>query len=84
MWFAALNDWVVGCEKRVGTGTVAWTSGLEVQIFRTLHQRLPSLHDHPVSLGQDASITALVGLAHAASHFAPLLLPLVFPACMAE
>ncbi len=37
-----------------------------------------------VSLKQDASIIALVGLAHASSHFAHLLLPLMFPVFMKE
>ena len=35
-------------------------------------------------LKQDASIIALVGLAHASSHFAHLLLPLMFPVFMKE
>ncbi|MFZ4480489.1 MAG: MFS transporter [Rhodoferax sp.] len=42
---------------------------------------------HPplgVPLKQDASIIALVGLAHASSHFAHLLLPLMFPVFMKE
>ena len=38
----------------------------------------------PVPLKQDASIIALVGLAHASSHFAHLLLPLMFPVFMVE
>jgi MFS family permease len=37
-----------------------------------------------VPLRQDASIIALVGLAHASSHFAHLLLPLMFPVFMKE
>ena len=37
-----------------------------------------------VPLQQDASIIALVGLAHASSHFAHLLLPLMFPVFMKE
>ena len=37
-----------------------------------------------VPLGQDASIIGLVGLAHASSHFAHLLLPLMFPVFMKE
>ncbi len=37
-----------------------------------------------VPLRQDASIIALVGLAHASSHFAHLLLPLMFPVFMRE
>jgi MFS family permease len=37
-----------------------------------------------VPLKQDASIIALVGLAHASSHFAHLLLPLMFPVFMKE
>ena len=42
---------------------------------------------HPpltVPLKQDASIIGLVGLAHASSHFAHLLLPLMFPVFMKE
>jgi len=38
----------------------------------------------PVPLKQDATIIALVGLAHAASHFGHLLLPLMFPVFMTE
>lgn len=38
----------------------------------------------PVPLRQDATIIGLVGLAHAASHFATLLLPLMFPVFMKE
>ncbi|MBK9443971.1 MAG: MFS transporter [Comamonadaceae bacterium] len=41
---------------------------------------LPAL----VPLQQDAAIIGLVGLAHAASHFGHLLLPLMFPVFMAE
>lgn len=37
-----------------------------------------------VPLKQDAAIIALVGLAHASSHFAHLLLPLMFPVFMHE
>lgn len=37
-----------------------------------------------VPLQQDARIIALVGLAHASSHFAHLLLPLMFPVFMKE
>ncbi len=37
-----------------------------------------------VPLKQDASIIGLVGLAHASSHFAHLLLPLMFPVFMTE
>ena len=37
-----------------------------------------------VPLQQDAGIIALVGLAHASSHFAHLLLPLLFPVFMQE
>ena len=37
-----------------------------------------------VPLRQDAGIIALVGLAHASSHFAHLLLPLMFPVFMRE
>jgi MFS transporter, FSR family, fosmidomycin resistance protein len=37
-----------------------------------------------VPLRQDASIIALVGLAHASSHFGHLLLPLMFPVFMKE
>lgn len=38
----------------------------------------------PVPLQQDATIIGLVGLAHAASHFGHLLLPLMFPVFMLE
>ena len=38
----------------------------------------------PVPLQQDATIIGLVGLAHAASHFGHLLLPLMFPVFMVE
>ncbi len=38
----------------------------------------------PVPLRQDATIIGLVGLAHASSHFAHLLLPLLFPVFMRE
>jgi MFS family permease len=44
----------------------------------TLHSPLP------VPLRQDATIIGLVGLAHASSHFAHLLLPLMFPVFMKE
>ncbi len=37
-----------------------------------------------VPLGQDARVMALIGLAHASSHFAHLLLPVMFPAFLAE
>ena len=37
---------------------------------------------HSVPLRQDATIIGLVGLAHASSHFAHLLLPLMFPVFM--
>ncbi len=37
-----------------------------------------------VPLKQDAAIIGLVGLAHASSHFAHLLLPLMFPVFMSE
>lgn len=37
-----------------------------------------------VSLRQDARVIALVGLAHASSHFSHLLLPLMFPVFMKE
>ena len=37
-----------------------------------------------VPLRQDATVIALVGLAHAASHFGHLLLPLLFPVFMQE
>jgi MFS family permease len=37
-----------------------------------------------VPLQQDASVIGLVGLAHASSHFAHLLLPLMFPVFMQE
>ena len=44
-----------------------------------------SLHPPvPVPLRHDATIIALVGLAHASSHFAHLLLPLMFPVFMTE
>ncbi|MDO5290566.1 MAG: MFS transporter [Pseudomonadota bacterium] len=38
----------------------------------------------PVSLRQDAQVIGLVGLAHASSHFAHLLLPPLFPVFAAE
>lgn len=38
----------------------------------------------PVALRQDAAIIAMVGLAHASSHFSHLLLPLMFPVFMTE
>ncbi|MEP6970901.1 MAG: MFS transporter [Betaproteobacteria bacterium] len=38
----------------------------------------------PVPLRQDAAIIAMVGLAHASSHFSHLLLPLMFPVFMTE
>ena len=38
----------------------------------------------PVSLKQDAQVIGLVGLAHASSHFAHLLLPLMFPVFISE
>lgn len=38
----------------------------------------------PVPLRQDATIIGLVGLAHASSHFAHLLLPLLFPVFVRE
>jgi len=47
-------------------------------ISTTLHAPLG------VPLKHDASIIALVGLAHASSHFAHLLLPLMFPVFMKE
>ena len=37
---------------------------------------------HSIPLRQDATIIGLVGLAHASSHFAHLLLPLMFPVFM--
>ena len=37
-----------------------------------------------VPLRQDATIIGLVGLAHASSHFAHLLLPLMFPVFMKD
>ena len=46
----------------------------------SLHQS----HSRQVPLQQDATIIALVGLAHASSHFAHLLLPLMFPVFMTE
>ena len=39
---------------------------------------------NPVSLRQDAGVIGLVGLAHGSSHFAHLLLPLLFPVFMKE
>jgi MFS family permease len=39
---------------------------------------------HTATLQQDAAIIGLVGLAHAASHFGHLLLPLMFPVFMTE
>ena len=44
----------------------------------------PSQPGSPVPLRQDASIMALVGLAHASSHFSHLLLPLMFPVFIKE
>ncbi len=44
----------------------------------------PTLASATVPLKQDAGIIALVGLAHASSHFAHLLLPLMFPVFMKE
>lgn len=38
----------------------------------------------PAPLRQDAAVIGLVGLAHASSHFAHLLLPLLFPVFMRE
>jgi len=43
-----------------------------------------TLSAQPVPLRQDATIIGLVGLAHASSHFAHLLLPLLFPVFMRE
>ena len=43
-----------------------------------------ALPTHAVPLRQDASVIGLVGLAHAASHFGHLLLPLLFPVFMRE
>lgn len=42
------------------------------------------LPPYSVPLQQDARVIALVGLAHASSHFAHLLLPLMFPVFMKE
>ena len=39
---------------------------------------------HSIPLRQDATIIGLVGLAHASSHFAHLLLPLMFPVFMKD
>ena len=39
---------------------------------------------NPVPLRQDAGVIGLVGLAHGSSHFAHLLLPLLFPVFMKE
>ena len=39
---------------------------------------------HEVPLRQDATVIGLVGLAHASSHFAHLLLPPLFPVFMQE
>lgn len=46
----------------------------------------PTISHSPlyVPLRQDAAIIGLVGLAHASSHFAHLLLPLMFPVFMVE
>lgn len=38
----------------------------------------------PVSLGDDAKVIGLVGLAHASSHFSQLMLPVMFPVFMRE
>jgi MFS family permease len=40
--------------------------------------------ESPVALRSDAEVIALVGLAHASSHFGHLLLPLMFPVFMRE
>ncbi len=45
---------------------------------------MPSHPVRPVPLRQDALVIGLVGLAHASSHFAHLLLPLMFPVFMKE
>ena len=45
---------------------------------------ITSHHPLHVPLRQDAIIIGLVGLAHASSHFAHLLLPLMFPVFMTE
>lgn len=53
----------------------------------TYHCAMTSTTSHfplPVPLKQDATIIGLVGLAHASSHFAHLLLPLMFPVFMQE
>lgn len=47
----------------------------------TLTHPMPA---NPVPLRQDASVIGLVGLAHGSSHFAHLLLPLLFPVFMKE
>ena len=44
----------------------------------------PALAGSTVPLRQDARIMALVGLAHASSHFSHLLLPLMFPVFIKE
>jgi len=43
-----------------------------------------ALQNTPVSLREDATVIGLVGLAHASSHFAHLLLPLMFPVFIKE
>lgn len=48
-----------------------------------MSSNISDLHQS-ASLQQDASIIGLVGLAHASSHFAHLLLPLMFPVFMKE
>ncbi len=50
-------------------------------ISAALSSDLPA---NPVPLRQDAGVIGLVGLAHGSSHFAHLLLPLLFPVFMKE
>ena len=53
-------------------------------IYHGVMSRTTSSLPLHVPLKQDAAIIALVGLAHASSHFAHLLLPLMFPVFMKE
>ena len=50
----------------------------------TLAASAEAAHARQVPLRQDASVIGLVGLAHASSHFAHLLLPPLFPVFMQE
>ena len=52
--------------------------------FVAYHAAMSPATDTTVPLRQDATVIALVGLAHATSHFAHLLLPLMFPVFLQE